>query len=117
VIGQPLRSRDVGQSLVEDRLDHGLAARHRIADHIEVGWKLVQLRGVVAFVQRDAEPAQLLAHGRIDLRVATGDRVAALARDLGQPAHESAADAEYVEVHVQRKMKYTAPIRHNAAQR
>ena len=60
---------------------------------------MVELLRVVALVQAHADRAQLLAHRGVDLRVAAGDRVAALARDLGKAAHESAADAEDVQVH------------------
>ena len=54
----------------------------------------------VSLQQASAEcGAQLLAHRRIDLRVAPGHAMARLARDLGEPTHERAADAEDVDVH------------------
>ena len=58
------------------------------------------LLGAVAFDQLDAERAQLLAHRRVDVGVAAGDAVAGFARQRRQPAHEGAADAEDVDVHV-----------------
>ena len=43
--------------------------------------------------------AQLVAHGRIDARVAARDLVAGFARERGQASHERAADAEDMDVH------------------
>ena len=68
-------------------------------EHVGAARDAVELRGVVAFGQRDAERLELRAHRRVDVRVAAGDRVAGRARDRGEPAHERAADAEDVEVH------------------
>jgi len=51
------------------------------------------LLGSKAFDQLDAERLQLLAHGRIDAGVAAGDAVPGGARQGGQTAHESAANA------------------------
>ena len=98
VLGEPLRTGGVGEPAVEHRLHHRLAARHDVADDAEVRLVFVELRGVVALMQADAEVAQLVAHRRIDLGVAAGDDVAALARDLREAAHESAANAEDVEM-------------------
>jgi hypothetical protein len=100
VLREPLRPGHVRQPAIEHRLDHRLAARERIADHVQVGPVAVELLGVVALVQVDAQLAQLLAHRRVDLRVAPGDGVAELARDLGEPSHEGAGDAEDMEVHL-----------------
>ena len=99
VLGEPLRAGVVGQPAVEQRLDHREAARHRVADDVEVGAVAIELGRVVALVQLDAERAQLVAHRRVDLGVAAGHFVAELARDPGEPAHEGAADAEDVQVH------------------
>ncbi len=48
-------SRGIGEPAVEDRLHHGLAARHRVAHHVEVGGVALELLGVVALVQLDAQ--------------------------------------------------------------
>src|SRR6185369_5883957 len=53
----------------------------------------------VAFDQLDAQAAQLVAHRRIDIRVAAGDGVSGLARQRRDTAHEGAADTQDVNVH------------------
>ena len=52
-----------------------------------------------SFNQLNAKGAQLVAHGRIDARVAAGDFVPRLARQCGQAAHESPADSQNMYVH------------------
>jgi hypothetical protein len=86
------------QAAIEDRLHQRIAARDDVADHEQVGFQ-VDLLGAVAFDQRDALRLELRAHRRIDARVATRHRVARLAREHGETAHEGAADAENVDVH------------------
>ena len=57
------------------------------------------LRRIESFDQVDSERAQLVAHRRIDVRVAAGHPQAGLARDRRQPAHEGAADSKNVDMH------------------
>jgi hypothetical protein len=87
-----------------------------LPDHVEVRLVPLELLGVIALVQPDAEVPKLVAHRRIDLGVAAGDDVAALRRDLREAAHEGPADSENMKMHAYLKMKYTAPSRHNPAQ-
>ncbi len=88
----------VRQAALEQRLDHRLAARHDVADHDHVR-RGGELRGLEALGQRDAERFELRAHRRIDIAVRAGDSEARGAREGGDAAHESAADAEDVDVH------------------
>jgi len=53
----------------------------------------------VALDQLDAKCAQLVAHRRIDIRVATGDAKSGLLRDGRDAAHEGAANAKNMEMH------------------
>jgi hypothetical protein len=98
LLGEPLRPTRVARASVEDRFHQRVAARDRVADDEEVGRQL-QLVGVVAFDQLDAEGLELVAHWRVDVGVAAGHPVPGLARECGQSAHERAADAEDVQVH------------------
>ena len=90
--------RHEGNAALQQRLDHGLAARHDIADHHHVRCR-IELRGVEALHDVDAQRLQLRAHRRIDILVRTGDAMTGGTRDGGDAAHERAADAEYVDVH------------------
>src|SRR5574343_96015 len=58
-----------------------------------------QLRRVIAFDQFDPRPAELITHGRINARITPGHLVAGGRRQLGQTAHEGAADTENVQMH------------------
>ena len=98
LLGEPLRPARVGDVGVEDRFDQRVAARERVADDIEIGREL-ELLGVVAFDQLDAERLELIAHRRVDVGVAAGHPVPGVAGERGEPAHERAADAEDVQVH------------------
>jgi hypothetical protein len=55
---------------------------------------------IEAFNQFDAGLAQLVAHRRVNVGVAAGDSVAGSDGQLGDAAHEGAADAENMNVHV-----------------
>ncbi len=59
----------------------------------------LELLGVEAFDELDAERRELRAHRRIDVAVRAGDPVARGLGDGGDAAHESAADAEDMDVH------------------
>ena len=106
VFGQPLRSAGVGRARIEDGLHQRIArravgqarARDHVADHPDVGIERKLIRAE-ALDQIDAERAQLVAHGRVDARVATGDLMTGFAGQCGQASHERAADAEDVDVH------------------
>ena len=57
------------------------------------------LVGGKTFDQRDVERTELVAHRRVDAGVAAGHPVAGLAGQGGQAAHESAANAQNVNMH------------------
>ena len=99
VFRQPLRSGDIGQALVENRLEQRIATRNRVADDKNIGLQ-GQLVGSEAFDQVDAGAAQLVAHRRIDVGVTAGYLVAGSHRQLRDAAHESAADTQNMNVHV-----------------
>jgi hypothetical protein len=71
----------------------GIAARQRIADDDEIGLCGIQMFGAIARIQMHAERGELVAHRRIDVRVATGDAVPELARQRGDAAHEGSTDS------------------------
>ena len=98
VLGQPLRAAGVGQAGVEDGLHQRIAAADDVADDEEVRLQR-ELVGREAFDQVDAEGAELVAHRRVDVRVAAGDAVAGFAGQRSDTTHEGAADAEDVDVH------------------
>src|SRR6185437_10915817 len=95
---QPFRTRCIGNTALEQRLDDGLAARHDIAhdDHVGRG---IELRGVVAFDELYPERLELRAHRRVDVAVGAGDAMAGGARDVGNAAHEGPANSQNVNVH------------------
>src|SRR5574343_1884792 len=99
VSGQPLRTGNVGQALVENRFQQWVAARNCVADDENV-WLECQLVSGEAFDQLDTGAAQLIAHRRINVGVATGNLVAGFNCQLGDAAHESTADTQNVNVHV-----------------
>ena len=106
VLGQPLRAAGVGQACVQNRFHQRefrcavgqMSAADDVADDEHV-WLQRELIGPEAFDQFNAQGAKLVAHRRIDPGVAAGDCVARLTRQCSQTAHESAADAENVNVH------------------
>jgi len=109
LIRKPLRPGQVPIAPVKNGLHERVAPRDDVADQPEVGRK-AQLVRAVTLDEIDANRAQLSAHRRIDVGVATGDAVSGLLRDSRDAAHEGAADAEDVEMHCAR-----AAVRGNAA--
>src|SRR3954470_20692125 len=97
VLGEPLRAGGVAIAAVEDGLHEGVPSGDHIAHDPQVRLQ-GQLVRSESLDQIDAERLELLAHRRIDVRVATGDAVARRLRDGGDTAHECAADAEDVDV-------------------
>src|SRR5262249_43461327 len=74
------------------------SARHDVADDYHVG-RRVELGGVKPFGDADAERFELSAHRRIDVAIGAGDLEAGGTRDGRDTGHESATDAENVNVH------------------
>ncbi len=68
-----------------------------VADHHQVRRRF-ELCGIKSFVHRDAGRRQQIAHGRIQGLIAAADAIALLLGELGQAAHQRAADAEKVDV-------------------
>ena len=99
VVGEPLRTGDVGQPAIENLLEQRVAARNSVADHVAVGVE-PNLLGTVAFDQFDPGRFELRTHRRIDTGVAAGNTMSGRPRELGDSAHEGAADAENVNMHV-----------------
>lgn len=99
VLGQPLRAGNIRQAFVEDGFEQWIAARNSIADYKNVGVER-QLSGIEAFDQFDSGTAQLIAHRGVNVGIAAGYLVAGIHRQLGDTAHEGAADAQNMNVHV-----------------
>ena len=100
LLGQPLRAAGIGRARVQNGLHQREfraaigqpGAADHVADDEHVG-RQRQLLGAIALDQLYAQRAQLVAHRRVDAAVAAGDAVTRLARQGGQAAHESAANA------------------------
>ena len=99
LFGQPLRAGDVRQAFVEHGFKQRVATRNGIADDENVGLQR-QLAKVKAFNQFNARGAKLVAHRRIDVGVAARYLVTGGNRQLGDAAHEGAADTQNMNVHV-----------------
>src|SRR4051812_39902180 len=97
VVREPLRPGNVPLSAVEDRLHQRIAAGDDVADYPKV-----RLQRNLVFAEPlgelDAERRELIAHRRINIRIAAGDSIAGGARDRRNAAHERAANAEDMEV-------------------
>jgi hypothetical protein len=108
MFSQPLRAAGVGQSAIQNgfhQRELGAAigqarTTNHVANHEHIGLQ-GQLVGVKAFHQVDAQCAELVAHGGVNAGVAAGDFVPSLPRQCRQATHESAANTEYVNMHVQ----------------
>ena len=98
VFRQPLRAGGVGQRAVQNGFDHGHTAFSDVADHINIGGKMVELFRIEAFVHGDAQRFELGAHGRIHFGVAAGNGESGFFGQRGQPSHKGAADADDVDV-------------------
>ena len=106
VFSEPLRAAGVGRTGVQNGLNQRelgrsslcAAAAHGIANHKHIGLER-QLVRAIALNQVNSQSAQLVAHGRVNPGVATCHAVARLARQRRQTAHESAANAQNVNMH------------------
>ena len=99
VFRQPLRARGIRQATVEDRLHQRHATLDHVADHEDVRLHALELAGLEAFDQLDAQRLELGRHRRIDILVAARHRVAGRPRQCSDAAHESATNTENVDVH------------------
>ena len=98
LLGQPLRSRDVGQPGIQNGFHQRIAPPHHVAHHPDIGLER-QLGRVPALDQVDAQRAQLITHRRVDVGVAAGDLEARLAGNGGHPTHEGTANTKNMYVH------------------
>jgi hypothetical protein len=80
---------------IQDILDFGIAARHRVADDHQIGMRL-QVRRIEALVDLNAEVFQKSAHRRIDIAIRAGNGVTALLQHPGQRRHARAANRDHV---------------------
>ncbi len=99
IVSQPLRTGNIGQPTIQNLLKQRIAARDGVADHVTIRTQR-QLFDTVAFDQIDSRRFELRAHRGIDTGIAPGDAVPAGPRELRNAAHEGAADAENVNMHV-----------------
>ena len=84
-------------TLVEDALNFGIAARERVADDDEVGNR-IEIRFAVWLADGNAERAKQIAHGRIGGLVGACDAVALELQQAGERGHGCAADTDEVNV-------------------
>jgi hypothetical protein len=99
VFGQPLRAGNIGKPWSRMASSNGLPR--------EMALPITKTSGLSAscsspksFDQINAGAAQLVAHWRINVGVAAGDLVAGSNCQLGDAAHEGAADTQNMNVHV-----------------
>ncbi len=98
IFGEPLRAGNITVAAIQYGLHQLLAAAHDIPDHPHVRIQR-RLIGAISHGQLDALRFELGAHRRINIGIASGDPMAGGLGDGGNAAHESAANAEYVDVH------------------
>ena len=89
---------NIGVALVQNALDQGPTPAHDVADHPQVRIQSELVR-FVALDQMDALAGELGAHWRIDVGVTSCDSMARSLGDHGNASHESAANAENVDMH------------------
>src|SRR5258708_25384467 len=87
VLREPVRSGDVALAAVEDRLHQRVTPGDHVADDPEIGLE-TDLRFAEAFGELDPQGGELLAHRRIDVRVAPWDAITGGTRDRRDAAHE-----------------------------
>ena len=101
VLGEPLRAATCRRSRASRIASiSGLPRVIDVADDEHVGLRAASCAGVVAFDQLDAERRELRRSSADRRWRRSRSRVAGLARERGDAAHERAADAEDVQVHV-----------------
>ena len=99
VFAHPLRTRCIGEPGIENGFKQRIPAGNGIPHDPKVGRKL-KLISAVSLGDFDAVRSERVAHRRINILVAPGDAVACRARELRDAAHEGAADAENMNMHL-----------------
>ena len=102
VFVEPLWARDIRTAGVQNGLHQRIAARDDITDDKDVGIARdpLQLLGPESFGKSDSQRLQLRRHRRVDVRVAPRYAMAGCLRDGCDSAHECAADAKDMQMHV-----------------
>src|SRR5882672_11115845 len=97
IFSDPLRAGNIAVASIEYRLHQRVAPAHDIPDypHVRIQGRLI---GTVPHGQLDALRFELCAHRRVDIGVAPGHSMAGDFGDRRNATHESAANAEYVDV-------------------
>ncbi len=98
IFSKPLRTGNVAIASVQYELHERIATGHDIPNHPQVRIQR-RLVSTIPYGQFDALRFKLHAHRRIDIGVASCHAVARSLGDRSEAAHESAADAKYVDVH------------------
>jgi hypothetical protein len=98
MLRKPLRTRDERQLAIKNRLHQRIPARDDVADDVQLRVQR-ELVGPEPLDQFDPGLDQLVAHWRVDVRVAAADPMPGGPGKLGEPAHEGPANAEDVDVH------------------
>ncbi len=98
VVSQPLGAGYIRQIVVEYGFKQGVAARNRIANHVEIRVQ-IHLVSTKTFHQMDALLGQLRAHRRVYIGVTTGDLMPGRTGQQRNSAHEGAANTQDVNMH------------------
>src|SRR5438552_10045031 len=97
IFSEPLRAGNIAVASIEYGLHQRVAPAHDIPDypHVRIQGRLI---GTVPYGQLDALRFELCAHRRVDIGVASGHSMAGDFGDRRNATHESAANAEYMDV-------------------
>ena len=92
MFADPLRTRGIRFPGIQNRFEKRVAARNRVPDHPEIRMNR-QLLFAIPFIELNTETAKLIAHRRVDPRVAPRDLMPRLNSELRHAAHESSANS------------------------
>ena len=98
ILREPLRAGDIPVAPIEYRFHERGPAGYDVPHYPNLGLQC-NLIGSVPRDELDALRLELSAHRGIDIKIAPGHAMACRLRDRGNAAHESAADAEDVDMH------------------
>ncbi len=98
VLCQPLRTGLIGQVSIENGFHQRIAACNDIARHKQV-WFQFDLISIIAFDQSDLLITKLCTHRWINIDIAASNGMTGSTCQYGQTAHESAANAENMDMH------------------
>src|SRR5258708_36872494 len=96
-LGELLRSGYVALAAYENRLHEWVTPGDHVADDPEI-WLETDLLLAEAFGELDPQSGELLAHRRIDVRIAAGDAITGGTRNRRDAAHEGAPNTAEVEM-------------------